>query len=337
MASYVTPKKNTAFIMYTALVSQADTKLLKSGPTLAAGDFKVSIDGGAFANLATLPTNTPSGVALKISLSSGEMNGDNILIACIDAAGAEWCDQAINIQTSARQIDDLTFPATSGRSLVVDANGLADANAVKLGPSGSGQAITAAAGVTFPSSVASPTNITAGTITTATNLTTNNDKTGYGLSAAAVQAIWDALTSVLTTVGSIGKLIVTNLDALISSRSTYAGGAVASVTGAVGSVTAAVTVGTNSDKTGYALTAGEHTNVVADVNSAINAGETELASVPTTISSLRSKINFLFEYIRNKRTVTATTELLLKEDAITTLGTATLSDDGTTFTKGEMN
>lgn len=59
---------------------------------------------------------------------------------------------------------------------------------------------------TFPTgTVANTTNITAGTITTATNLTTNNDKTGYGLSAAAVQAIWDALTTALTTVGSIGK------------------------------------------------------------------------------------------------------------------------------------
>ena len=43
------------------------------------------------------------------------------------------------------------------------------------------------------------------TVTTSTNLTTNNDKTGYGLSAAAVQAIWDALTSALTVAGSIGK------------------------------------------------------------------------------------------------------------------------------------
>lgn len=59
---------------------------------------------------------------------------------------------------------------------------------------------------TFPAgTVANTTNIAAGTITTTTNLTTNNDKTGYGLSAAAVQAIWDALTSALTTVGSIGK------------------------------------------------------------------------------------------------------------------------------------
>lgn len=76
----------------------------------------------------------------------------------------------------------------------------------------------------------------------------NIGKTGYALSAAGIQAIWDALTSALTTVGSIGKLLVTNIDAAISSRSTYAGGAVASVT-------AAVTVGTNNDKTGYALSA----------------------------------------------------------------------------------
>jgi len=44
------------------------------------------------------------------------------------------------------------------------------------------------------------------------------DKTGYALSAAGVQAIWDALTSALTTVGSIGKLLVDRVDAAISSR-----------------------------------------------------------------------------------------------------------------------
>jgi len=54
------------------------------------------------------------------------------------------------------------------------------------------------------------------------------------------------------------------LDAAVSSRSTYAGGAVASVT-------AAVTVGTNSDKTGYALTSGEHTNIATDAQSGLTA------------------------------------------------------------------
>jgi hypothetical protein len=61
-------------------------------------------------------------------------------------------------------------------------------------------------------------------VTAAVTVGTNNDKTGYGLSAAAVQAIWDALTSALTTVGSIGKRLVDYIDAAISSRSTYAGG-----------------------------------------------------------------------------------------------------------------
>lgn len=44
------------------------------------------------------------------------------------------------------------------------------------------------------------------------------DKTGYSLSAAGVQAIWDALTSALTTVGSIGKRLADDIDAVISTR-----------------------------------------------------------------------------------------------------------------------
>jgi len=46
----------------------------------------------------------------------------------------------------------------------------------------------------------------------------NIGKTGYALSSAGVQAIWDALTSALTTVSSIGKLLVDNINATISSR-----------------------------------------------------------------------------------------------------------------------
>ena len=134
MATYVPPKKNTAMILYLGLVQQADTRLLKSSPTLAAGDFKASQDGGGFTNLATLPTVTPAATtSVKFSLSAGEMNGHNCQLTCIDAAGAEWCDQFINFQTTARQIDDLAYPATTGRSMVVDANGLVDANTVKLG------------------------------------------------------------------------------------------------------------------------------------------------------------------------------------------------------------
>lgn len=44
------------------------------------------------------------------------------------------------------------------------------------------------------------------------------DKAGFSLSAAGVQAVWDALTSALTTDGSVGKRIAGTLDANISSR-----------------------------------------------------------------------------------------------------------------------
>lgn len=53
------------------------------------------------------------------------------------------------------------------------------------------------------------------TLTAGVTVTTNNDKTGYGLSAAAVQAIWDALTSALTTAGSIGKRIMDFVTTLV--------------------------------------------------------------------------------------------------------------------------
>lgn len=73
------------------------------------------------------------------------------------------------------------------------------------------------------------------------------------------------------------------------------------------------------------------------VEAALDESSTELSAVPTTTGSLREMIQFLHSYFRNKKTVTTSTETLMKEDASTTLGSASISDDGTTFTKGEMN
>jgi len=67
------------------------------------------------------------------------------------------------------------------------------------------------------------------------------------------------------------------------------------------------------------------------------AANTELAAIPTTTSGWGTMVQFLFEYFRNKREEVAATETLYKEDASTPLGTRTLSDDGTTFTRGEMS
>jgi hypothetical protein len=39
------------------------------------------------------------------------MNGDNITVIFSDAAGSEWCDLQMNLQTTANQIDDLATAA----------------------------------------------------------------------------------------------------------------------------------------------------------------------------------------------------------------------------------
>ena len=114
MASQVPAKKNAAYTFYLGLYSQADTRLLQTNPTLAAGDVKVDIDGAGFANLGTLPVVTPAGGrSVKVVMAAGEMNGDNIQVVFSDAAGAEWCDREINIQTTGQQFDDLAAQATA--------------------------------------------------------------------------------------------------------------------------------------------------------------------------------------------------------------------------------
>jgi hypothetical protein len=77
---------------------------------MAAGDVKVSTDNGTSSNITTLPVIGTNTRVLKVNLSASEMNGDNVTVIFSDAAGAEWCDLVLNIQTSARQIDDLATP-----------------------------------------------------------------------------------------------------------------------------------------------------------------------------------------------------------------------------------
>lgn len=82
-------------------------------------------------------------------------------------------------------------PATIGRKPVVDANGLVDANTVKLGPSGSGTAQTArdiGASVLLSSGTGTgQVSLSSGQVTVGTL----NDKTGMRLSATGVDDVLD--------------------------------------------------------------------------------------------------------------------------------------------------
>jgi hypothetical protein len=102
-APYNPPVKNQDFIIRIALEDMSSPGSFKSSPTIAAGDFKVDIDGGGFNNLSTLPSVDPAGTRLvKVTLSSTEMNGDVITLQCVDQTSPkEWADCIICIPTTA--------------------------------------------------------------------------------------------------------------------------------------------------------------------------------------------------------------------------------------------
>lgn len=53
-------------------------------------------------------------------------------------------------------------------------------------------------------------------------------------------------------------------------------------------------------------------------------------------TGLEELLSFLLATARNKTTTTASTHTLLKDDGTTTQATSTISDNGTTFTRGEL-
>jgi hypothetical protein len=106
LASSVPAKKNTAYSFEVALPSQAGA-VFQANPTLAAGDVVVSKDGGAFSNIASLPTAISSGSTLTVALTSTEMNADRIVVKFHDVAGDEWCDVECLIMTAAQTLDEM--------------------------------------------------------------------------------------------------------------------------------------------------------------------------------------------------------------------------------------
>lgn len=125
-------------------------------------------------------------------------------------AGVDWANvgsptTTLNLSgTSTKAIE----PTVAGRTLDVSTGGETGLDWANIGS---------------PTTTQNLSGTTVKAVTDGVTVATNNDKTGYALSASGVQAIWDALTSVLTTVGSIGKRLADNIDATISSRLATAG------------------------------------------------------------------------------------------------------------------
>ncbi len=87
-----TPSKGEAYTFPAiSLTDIFDPQFFKVNPTLAAGDVKISKDGGVLVNLNTLPVVKPSGSSLvEVALNALEMTADKLVVAFRDQAGDEW-------------------------------------------------------------------------------------------------------------------------------------------------------------------------------------------------------------------------------------------------------
>jgi hypothetical protein len=218
MADWPT-KKNAAFTV-TFPIYDNDGDLVSAAAAL---DSEVDKDGAGFADCSNEATEVGSSGVYKLALIQAEMNAD--VVTTITKTSTAGAKTAVNVMyTAIRQLIDLAFPTTSGRSLDVTATG--------------------AAGIDW-ANVENP--------TTAVNLSgTNIDVDQIVASVSgAVGSVTGAVGSVTGAVGSVagnvGGNVVGSVASVTGAVGSVAGnvggnvvGSVASVTGAVGSVTGAV-------------------------------------------------------------------------------------------------
>ena len=116
------PEKNATFTWFFVL-RDADGDLIAGATAL---DVEFSIDGGAFVNVAGAEVDEGEGL-YSCPITAAEMNGDVISLICkTSTIGVKTA--AVVIYTSTRQIDDLAFPATTGRSIQVETDGMIHAD-----------------------------------------------------------------------------------------------------------------------------------------------------------------------------------------------------------------
>ena len=111
----------------------------------------------------------------------------------------------------------------------------------------------------------------------------------------------------------------------------------ASTTNITAGTIATVTNLTNAPTAGD-LTSTMKASVNAEVVDCLNVDTyaEPAQGTPGATITLAAKLGYLFKFLRNKKTQTATTTSVFNDDAATVDHKCTVSDDGTTFTSGEF-
>lgn len=323
----------------------------------------------------------PAGASLSADVAAVKDVADDILVdtAEIGTAGAgltEAGGDGDHLTEAGGTGDQLTALATASALAAVGndagaAKTAAEANQTTIGVAGAG--LTEAGGtgdhltaINLPNQTMDITgNITGnlsgsvGSVTGAVGSVTGNVggnvagsvasvTAGVTLAASAVQAIWDALTSALTTAGSIGKLLVDNINATISSRLASASYTApldaAGIRSAVGLASAnldtqlddiptvaefeARTLLAANYSTAAAVAALNNIStaeVLTQVETALTAAVADSVPADGSRPSIAQGVYLLTQFLL-ERSVSGTTLTVKKPDGSTTLITLTLND-----------
>jgi len=252
-----------------------------------------------------------AGVIAADAIGASELAAD----AATEIGTAVWA-------TAARTLTAATNVTSTGAAVPITAGGLvsADVTAISTDATAANNAESFFDGTGY----AGTNNVipTVTTTATATAVTTVNGLAAGVITAASIAT--DAIDS-----DAIAASAVTEIQSGLATAA-----ALATVDGIVDDIL--VDTGTTLPGSIAALNDLSAADVNAQVVDAL-ATDTyaEPGSVPAATSSLKDKINWLFMLARNARTTTASADKVRNDANSSDVATAALSDDGTTFTRGE--
>lgn len=345
--------------------------------TPAAGDVKVSKDGGASANIATLPTFVTD-IGWQFVFSDAELTAARINVNVVDSATKAIEDQHIVIETygnaSAQHAFDLdtanvTLASTTHTGAVIPTVTTVGTTTTNTDMRGTDGALAASS---------APTNFADLSITSGTGLVsvgTNNDKTGYSISGTktTLDALNDVTTAQVNTEVDTALSdydpptraeLTTDTNSILTVLGTPAGADVAADIAAVKAETATIVADTNELQTDWvnggrldlivdAILADTASldgtkipdtislaNINAEVDTALDTAIPELGvAAPTATPTVRTGLMLMYMMVRNQLIVqtSGTDAIEVYNDAGTKITQKLITDDGSDYTEAEMS
>lgn len=341
MSAGILRQSTSQDIRFGPFVDSSDGFSPETALTITQSDMQLSKDGGTFTqkNAAGNATHDTDGW-YSTTLNATDTDTVGILIMQVNATGAlpVW----VTYQVLSQDVYDSLYasgatgylkPTVAGRTLDITASG--------------------AAGIDWGNVENQSTSVILSSTTTnlVNTTTTNTDMRGTDsalLAASAPANFGDLSIEISTglvdiTQSSADKAWVTATRELTgASGITNDGSSITMFSpGVIG------TVNTVTDKAGYFISGSKATlDALQDLSaSQVNSEMVDVMTVdtypepsspPPATSSLKDKIGWAFSVARNKITQTATTQLLRNDGDSASIGTSTVSDDGTTFTRGKF-